>query len=275
MYARVRNIPSESLNLAAALLGVFIQSVEVSLTSELPFRIPGPQMFVRRVQIITAISEGKDLSALIPQVMNNMQTTILELKKLVYLYMINYAAEDPEVVVMSVNSFVKDATDPNPIIRALAIRTMGCVRVNKISEYLADPLLLCLDDKDPYVRKTASLCVAKLYAINPVLVIERGFVDSLHAHLRDDNPMVVSNALAGLAEMDDRSAAVQGGAKPPSFLKVDAGLILKWLVGFNDFSEVRCAHHCALFPFGEVYALSGSRHISRCFSHAHGARIAL
>lgn len=224
----------------------FIQSVEVSLTPTL-IDVSDPGL-----QIITAISEGKDLSALIPQVMNNMQTTILELKKLVYLYMINYAAEDPEVVVMSVNSFVKDATDPNPIIRALAIRTMGCVRVNKISEYLADPLLLCLDDKDPYVRKTASLCVAKLYAINPVLVIERGFVDSLHAHLRDDNPMVVSNALAGLAEMDDRTAAVQGGAKPPSFLKVDAGLILKWLVGFNDFSEVRCAHHCLSSPYSPL-----------------------
>lgn len=86
----------------------FIQSVEVSLTPTL-IDVSDP-----RLQIITAISEGKDLSALIPQVMNNMQTTILELKKLVYLYMINYAAEDPEVVVMSVNSFVKDATDPKP-----------------------------------------------------------------------------------------------------------------------------------------------------------------
>ena len=38
------------------------------------------------------------------------QTTILELKKLVYLYMIAYAETDPETVVMSVNSFVKDAS---------------------------------------------------------------------------------------------------------------------------------------------------------------------
>ena len=34
--------------------------------------------------------------------------------------------------------------DPNPLIRALAVRTMGCIRVDKITEYLCDPLHRCL-----------------------------------------------------------------------------------------------------------------------------------
>ena len=34
--------------------------------------------------------------------------------------------------------------DPNPLIRALAVRTMGCIRVDKITEYLCDPLQRCL-----------------------------------------------------------------------------------------------------------------------------------
>ena len=38
----------------------------------------------------------------------------------------------------------QDARDPNPLIRALAVRTMGCIRVDKITEYLCDPLQLCL-----------------------------------------------------------------------------------------------------------------------------------
>jgi hypothetical protein len=41
---------------------------------------------------------------------------------------------------MAVNTFVKDAADPNPLVRALAIRTMGCIRVDRIVEYLCDPL---------------------------------------------------------------------------------------------------------------------------------------
>ena len=35
---------------------------------------------------------------------------------------------------MAVNTFVKDCVDPNPLIRALAVRTMGCIRVDKITE---------------------------------------------------------------------------------------------------------------------------------------------
>jgi hypothetical protein len=34
-------------------------------------------------------------------------------------------------------------------------------------------------DDDPYVRKTAAICVAKLYDISPELVEDRGFLDML------------------------------------------------------------------------------------------------
>lgn len=52
---------------------------------------------------------------------------------------------------------LQDSQDPNPLIRALAVRTMGCIRVDKITEYLCDPLQRCLKDEDPYVRKTAAV----------------------------------------------------------------------------------------------------------------------
>ena len=138
---------------------------------------------------------GKDVSMLFPHVVNCMQTDDLELKKLVYLYLINYAKTQPDLAIMGVNTFVKvgyltcssqphlhcwverpylacmrtpghsstnktrhnrtlaqhfsdqvlqDTQDPNPLIRALAVRTMGCIRVDKITEYLCDPLQRCL-----------------------------------------------------------------------------------------------------------------------------------
>jgi AP-1 complex subunit beta-1 len=43
----------------------------------------------------------------------------------------------------------QDATDLNPLIRALAVRTMGCIRVDKISEYLCDPLRKSLKVRHP------------------------------------------------------------------------------------------------------------------------------
>lgn len=46
-------------------------------------------------------------SALFPDVVNCMQTDNLELKKLVYLYLMNYAKSQPDMAIMAVNSFVK------------------------------------------------------------------------------------------------------------------------------------------------------------------------
>ena len=71
---------------------------------------------------------GKDVSALFPHVVKCMETSSIELKKLVYLYIINYAKSKPDLTLMAINTFGKDAHEKrNPLIRALAVRTMGCI----------------------------------------------------------------------------------------------------------------------------------------------------
>jgi vesicle coat complex subunit len=87
---------------------------------------------------------GKDVSMLFTDVINCIQTASIELKKLVYLYLINYAKSQPDLAILAVNTFVKDSQDANPLVRALAVRTMGCIRVDKITEYLCEPLRKCL-----------------------------------------------------------------------------------------------------------------------------------
>jgi len=47
-----------------------------------------------------------------------------------------------------------------------------------------------MKDEDPYVRKTAAICVAKLHDINPQMVVDQGFVELLSDLLSDANPMV-------------------------------------------------------------------------------------
>ncbi|KAL8238834.1 hypothetical protein R6Q59_015401 [Mikania micrantha] len=172
---------------------------------------------------------GKDVSSLFTDVLNCMQTENLELKKLVYLYLINYAKSQPDLAILAVNTFVKDTQDPNPLIRALAVRTMGCIRVDKITEYLCDPLERCLKDDDPYVRKTAAICVAKLYDINAELVEDRGFLEGLKDLISDNNPMVVANAIAALAEIQDNSSK-------PIFV-ITSNILTKLLTALNECTE--------------------------------------
>ena len=144
---------------------------------------------------------GKDVSALYPDVANCMQTDNLELKKLVYLYMMNYSKSQPDMAIISVNTFVKDCEDPNPLIRALAVRTMGCIRVDKITEYLCEPLRKCLKDEDPYVRKTAAVSVAKLHDINSQLVEEQGMLTDRVIFKQETKKMPVCLCLCTFIEI--------------------------------------------------------------------------
>ncbi|RHY34998.1 hypothetical protein DYB32_000511 [Aphanomyces invadans] len=180
-------------------------------------------------KVIANMTVGKDVSMLFTDVVNCIQTADTQLKKLVYLYLINYAKSNPDLTILAVNTFVKDANDPNPLIRALSVRTMGCIRVDRITEYLCEPLRKCLTDEDPYVRKTAAICVAKLYDINPELVDEQGFLDMLRELISDSNPTVVANAVAALSEIADN-----GGQQ---HFKITKSVLQKLLAALNECNE--------------------------------------
>eukprot|EP00817_Percolomonadidae_sp_ATCC50343_P002411 CAMPEP_0117428390 /NCGR_PEP_ID=MMETSP0758-20121206/8110_1 /TAXON_ID=63605 /ORGANISM="Percolomonas cosmopolitus, Strain AE-1 (ATCC 50343)" /LENGTH=796 /DNA_ID=CAMNT_0005214723 /DNA_START=341 /DNA_END=2731 /DNA_ORIENTATION=- len=86
---------------------------------------------------------------------------------------------------------------------------MGCIRVKKIVEHLIEPLRTTVKDKDPYVRKTAAIAVAKLFDLDPDLCIEQGFVDLLEEMLSDSNPMVIANAVAALSEITTSTSEIK------------------------------------------------------------------
>ena len=143
---------------------------------------------------------------------------------------------------------MQDARDPNPLVRALAVRTMSCIRVERVTEYLADPLRQSLHDPDPYVRKTAAIAVAKMYDTNPQLVEDQGcvcpiprvinlcsnllfdrFLDELKKMLEDSNPMVIANAVAALADISSRA--------PSPVLVLDASTLHKLFLAVNECTE--------------------------------------
>ena len=183
-------------------------------------------------RVIQAMTVGKDVSALFPDVLKNIATYDLEQKKLVYLYLMNYAKTHPELCILAVNTFVQDTEDPNPLIRALAIRTMGCIRVAKMVDYMEIPLLRTLKDDNPYVRKTAAICVAKLFDLNSEMCIEFGFLSELSKLIKDPNPMVVANALNALFEIKDMNT------NPDlEIIEVNKGMVSNLLMCLNECTE--------------------------------------
>lgn len=87
----------------------------------------------------------------------------------------------------------------------------------------------CVQDDDPYVRKTAAICVAKLHDINAEMVEDRGFLDQLKGMLQDANPMVVANAVAALAEIQELSGK--------QVFEVTNTIVFKLLAALNECNE--------------------------------------
>ncbi|KAG1865251.1 Adaptor protein complex beta subunit [Suillus tomentosus] len=159
-------------------------------------------------KIVANITMGNDMSPLFHDVIQCIGTPLLEIKKMVYLFLVSYGRSKPDQIHLVIPSFLQDCNDRNPLIRALAIRTMSYIPIPVVTEALTDQLRHCLKDRDPYVRKTAAICVAKVYTADPRKAERKGFVELLRDMLIDENATVVSNAVAALSEIGDRQDGV-------------------------------------------------------------------
>ncbi|CCH62334.1 hypothetical protein TBLA_0H00410 [Henningerozyma blattae CBS 6284] len=159
----------------------------------------------RKDAIKTTIKQmtlGKDMSKLFPDIVKNIATNDIEQKKLVYLYVLNYADIYPELCILIVNTFVTDSRDPNPLIRSMAIKTMSMIKTQTIVDYIEEPLRRTLQDNDPYVRKSAVFCVAKLFKINKDICLKIGVIDDLISMVSNEtNSNVLADLIISLLEI--------------------------------------------------------------------------
>lgn len=152
---------------------------------------------------------NNDMVALFPDIIQCMHISSLEIKKMCFLYLVNYARVRPEIAVNAIPILEHDMEDSNPLVRALALRTMSYIHVREFVAATVPLVKHMLRDSDPYVRKTAAFCVAKLYDHDRHMVEQSDLIDRLNSLLRDDNPTVVASALAGLMDIWERSDAIK------------------------------------------------------------------
>ncbi|KAL9057250.1 MAG: hypothetical protein Q9162_002454 [Coniocarpon cinnabarinum] len=144
-----------------------------------------------------------------PDIIAQMQIASLDIKKMCYLYLVNYARAKPQEAVRALPYLMEDLNDTNPLVRALALRTVSYIHVREFVEGTVSPLKKLLKDTDAYVRKTAALCVAKLYDHDRQLIEGTDLIDRLNSMLRDENATVISNALASLVDIWNRSENIK------------------------------------------------------------------
>lgn len=97
-------------------------------------------------------------------------------------------------------------------------------------DYMEEPLRKTLRDESPYVRKTAAICVAKLFDLNPTMCLENGFLETLQELIGDPNPMVVANSVTALVEINEAAPETKALRITPVTLK-------KMLMALNECTE--------------------------------------
>lgn len=107
------------------------------------------------------ISKGRAVPEFFAQVVKNVASHNLQVRRLVYIYILRYAESEPDLALLSINTFQKDLTDSSPLIRAMALRVLSGIRVGMIGGIVAMGIKKCSADVSPYVRKTAALAIPK------------------------------------------------------------------------------------------------------------------
>ncbi|RDW69482.1 ARM repeat-containing protein [Coleophoma cylindrospora] len=118
-------------------------------------------------KVISMMYRSQPCLPFFSSVVKNVASPNIEIKKLVYIYLLNHAEQEPDLALLSINTIQKSLSDGNPQVRALALKTMSGIRVPVISQIVSLAIKKGLGDMSPYVRKAAALAIPKCYRLDP------------------------------------------------------------------------------------------------------------
>lgn len=180
-------------------------------------------------RIIAYMTLGVDVSKLFHEMVKASYINDIVTKKMVYLYIVNYA-EESDSPFMAVSTLINDIIkSDNPKVRGLALRSLCSMKFKGVYEYYSKVLYDCLRDSHEYVRKTAVLAMLKVYRLNPSLITEKD-IDLLFTMIKDSNPLVVTNTLYVLTELLKKEGGFQLSFKMISHL-------LNFILTYNEWGQ--------------------------------------
>ncbi|VVC45047.1 Beta-adaptin appendage, C-terminal subdomain,Clathrin/coatomer adaptor, adaptin-like, N- [Cinara cedri] len=158
----------------------------------------GPKLEAMK-RIIGMIAKGRDASELFPAVVKNVVSKNIEVKKLVYVYLVRYAEQQQDLALLSISTFQRALKDPNQLIRASALRVLSSIRVVMIVPIVMLAIKDSAADMSPYVRKTAAHAIPKLYSLDPDQKEE--LIAVIEKLLADKSTLVVGSTVMAFEEV--------------------------------------------------------------------------
>ncbi|KAJ3325988.1 AP-3 complex subunit beta-1 [Boothiomyces sp. JEL0866] len=165
-------------------------------------------------KLLALMSRGENVSKYFAKVIKNVASTSFQVRKLVYIYLLKYAEEEPDLSLLSINTFQKDLSDPNPIIRTVALRVLSSIQVPLIIPIMIMAFKKAISDLSPFVRKAVAISLPKCYKMDQSQ--KESLIEIIQSLLSDKSPIVLGPTITALNEIcADRFDLIH-----PSFSKI-------------------------------------------------------
>eukprot|EP01132_Coremiostelium_polycephalum_P011829 gene11829-14469_t len=150
-------------------------------------------------KLIAMMSKGRDVSEAFPAVVKNVIAKNLELKKLVYMFLVHYSEVEPDSALLSINTIQRSLSDQSQVIKASALRVMSSIRVLDIIQVIVLAIEKSIKDSSPFVRKAAAFAITKVHKLDTDKQEE--LIDLLDHLLSDSSTMVLGAAMVAFSEV--------------------------------------------------------------------------
>ncbi|KAK2766862.1 AP-3 complex subunit beta [Arachnomyces sp. PD_36] len=150
-------------------------------------------------KVISLMYSSEPCLPFFSSVVKNVASPNIEIKKLVYIYLLHHAEAEPDLALLSINAIQKSLTDQNPQVRAMALRTMSGISVPVVSQIVSLAIKRGCGDMSPHVRKAAALAIPKCYRLDPNTLPQ--LLEYLSTLLGDNQYFVVGPAVSAFLEI--------------------------------------------------------------------------
>ncbi|KAK9374474.1 adaptin N terminal region-domain-containing protein [Lipomyces chichibuensis] len=116
--------------------------------------------------IATMMSKGQDVTEYFPDVVKNSAAQTLEVRKLVYIYLLRYGQQESDLALLSINAIQKSLGDQNPQIRAMAIKVLSGIKVPSIAPIILLGIRKSIVDMSAIVRRSAAVAIGKCFELD-------------------------------------------------------------------------------------------------------------
>lgn len=124
-------------------------------------------------------------------------STPLTARTLISQYIVHCAATAPELALLSINAYQKDLSDPNPIVRAGAIKTLSSMNLPDIRSLVQMAVTKGARDSAWYVRRATADAVGALWRAEQTVDNKRQLVGVLEVLVAGSSPLTVGACVEG------------------------------------------------------------------------------